>query len=325
MSPDLSSLPVVRRLEDEESGLGFLLRCAHANGLSMSQLMTLAGVRTPAWPRPVDIERLAFLASVSPQQLARALRQRQTQLGRREFEFFGHRWMSVTALRVQALQICPQCLREQGYCRAVWELAGCSICLHHGGGLLDRCPHCCRPLDWTRPAVDVCRCGHYLMLADRSQEVHPAVRTWCRWLEHQCEKPLVAAGMLPQWLAWLARAGPDGAFHILMAFGVRRDAMHCQSVSETVRVGTPAEMTQCLERAFDRIADISPDARVLPRALIALIDLPRLERLARFGVLESGRHIARQLLCRMRCDAPLALLRRPWRTAPPHKGQLELF
>lgn len=325
MLPELSSLPVVRSMDDGESGLGFLLRCAHANGLSMKQLMTLAGVRTPTWLQPADIVRLAFLVGIAPARLAQTLRQRRTQLGRREFEFAGHRWTSAAAFRTRAVQICPKCLREQGHCPAVWELAACSVCPRHQCELIDHCRHCGTLINWARPTVDVCRCGLYLVAPGPTERIPRVAADWCRWLEHQCGARSELSMLLPDRLSWLASAGPDGAFHILMALGIRQDVMHSQSTSDTVRMRTPAEMTQCVVRAFERMGGIGSDSGLLPRELVDLVDQPRLERLACFGALESARRVARQLLRRMRCESPLELLRRPWRTAPPFKGQLELF
>lgn len=325
MRAELSVLPVQCRFLDGESGLGFLLRSAHANGLTLLQLMAAADVRQLTWPERDDIDRLAHLAGVSRDPLSRLLRHRCSHHGRREFLFCGQRWQSVTALRVRALQVCPECLREQGRCRAIWELAGVPLCAVHGRVLVDRCEHCQRVLDWRRPAVDVCRCGRYLRPEMPGMGCPAGVIAWCRWLASECDPTIPQCPGLPDGLDWLERAGPDGAFQILMAFGGRRDARHWRSFSETVGTTSSVEMAECLERGLSRLRELDPDEGVMPKALIDVVDQPRLERVVRNGVHAGGRHVAYQLLRRMRCEPPLELLRRPWRTAPPRKGQLELF
>ncbi len=247
MPLELAPLPVVCEMQADESGYGFLLRSAYANGISVAKLIELAGVRRPTWPLPHELERLAQLASVLPHQLTQAMKVRQSTLGRREFTFVNHRWMSVTALRARALQVCPSCLQEHGYCRAIWELVGFSVCTRHGCHLVDRCMHCGAGIGWLRPAIDLCRCGRFYASGPPTIEGADAVIGWTNWLESQCspgqaESLVFYAGQRDWWL----QAEPDTAFHLLQAFGVRRDAVHHRSQEDTVLIPRTLEVTDDL-------------------------------------------------------------------------------
>ena len=54
-------------------------------------------------------------------------------------------------------RVCPDCLAEQAFHRAIWHLAFCRICPIHARYLVDACPDCGRPLTWA--GADLCRCG----------------------------------------------------------------------------------------------------------------------------------------------------------------------
>jgi len=56
-------------------------------------------------------------------------------------------------------KICPQCLIEQNYAKAMWEATSVCVCPSHGLVLVDRCPDCNEYLVWRRPGVSHCRCG----------------------------------------------------------------------------------------------------------------------------------------------------------------------
>lgn len=321
--PELHALPVRVRLQEDESGLGFLMRTAHANGMTLTQLMSLAGVRTPVWPTPMDVRRLAFAASTSATDLAARIRSRSSADGRREFGFVGHRWMSVSALRVKALQVCPRCLREAEYCRLSWELAGYCVCPRHGCCLTGCCSFCGLPITWSRPAVAVCRCGRYLSAGPSGEGGSGACWQASRWLA-SCIFAPDATSEAPLWPAWITGAGPDAFFQLAMALG-RSQAGACAGMPACRRDPSPNDIAALITTAHARSAEISPDSTPLSQQLVDQIDAPLIERLEKHGATATGRSLAAQLLLRMRRQTPLDLLRRPWRTSPPRRGQLELF
>ena len=57
------------------------------------------------------------------------------------------------------LQVCPECLRQDEYCRIEWDLLPFTACPFHKKVLLDKCPRCNKRLSWVRNRASVCRCG----------------------------------------------------------------------------------------------------------------------------------------------------------------------
>ena len=323
MPDELSPLPVRCDLSDDESGYGFLLRSSKANGISLDRLMELAGVRSRTWLRLKDIETLAFLTNTAPDALAYRTRQRSVSGGRRVFAFLGCEWMGVEAFRVRSLQVCPDCLKERERCPAVWELTGYCVCVRHHRLLIDRCGRCQRQLGWSRPATDICRCKHYLARTAEQAVANPLLTAWCAWLESRSvgARLLDVAGVLPTWLLPLE---PDAAFQLMMALGRRGAEGERISAADGVRAVTPTDMAACVARGL-ALAPALSDNSALQREAAELIDAARLERLVRFGVDETVRRIARQLLGRMRRPSRLNQIGQPMRNGRATRGQLELF
>lgn len=56
--------------------------------------------------------------------------------------------------------LCPVCLGDVPYCRAIWDVALVSCCPCHRTMLVDRCPQCALMVSVRRNKVCQCRCGH---------------------------------------------------------------------------------------------------------------------------------------------------------------------
>jgi hypothetical protein len=89
--------------------------------------------------------------------------------------FFGHA-IDVDHFDRTPMRVCPKCIREEGYLKAIWELTLCRVCPVHGCLLLETCPNCERALEpnWPEPGVcAACRraygeheaTGHYPVVA----------------------------------------------------------------------------------------------------------------------------------------------------------------
>lgn len=57
-------------------------------------------------------------------------------------------------------KICPQCLREESYCRKIWEFSLITACPIHQCILLDTCPGCGKQISWIRKKISVCLCAY---------------------------------------------------------------------------------------------------------------------------------------------------------------------
>ncbi len=67
--------------------------------------------------------------------------------------------LPVDCVRFGSPKVCPGCLKEDEYCRIVWDLSPFTACPSHKTILVDRCPRCNKRLSWVRNRVSVCRCG----------------------------------------------------------------------------------------------------------------------------------------------------------------------
>lgn len=155
------TLPYVDEIRDGESGHGYALRMACGNGMNgLSRVKQLLG-RTHAFAvlTSDDAPSLAQWFGASVQRLALALEQLPN--GRREHgivlagQMFGRKYF----LNRCYPRVCPNCLREFGYCRLAWEFSLVVACARHRRLLIDRCPACHGAIRWSRPGLDVCQCG----------------------------------------------------------------------------------------------------------------------------------------------------------------------
>lgn len=72
----------------------------------------------------------------------------------------GHSWINQERyVSSRALSYCPQCLRENNYLKASWEIVFTSVCNEHGCNLTYVCPSCHKPPNWFRSSVMKCQCG----------------------------------------------------------------------------------------------------------------------------------------------------------------------
>lgn len=327
MPVDLQPLPVAVEPSDEESGLGFLLRCAHANGTTLQFLANYAGVRSLRWMIPRDIEALAYLAGVSPSWLGQRVKSRRHVNGRRQYSYLGWEWGSIASLRVKQPQICPECLAESAICRTEWDVAmifGCSI---HHALLINRCPYCGMRLTWLRPAIDVCCCGRYLRREAPERQLSSEEQCWCRALSTRLrEKHLTRVAVHPsvQLPEWMLHATPDGASRLIHALGALSRPEQCLSSAQVVDIPSPSELALIVERGLLRVRVLSAQSAEVRRKLRLLIYEPGLQRLTQQGVAPEDRQCAVQLM-RLLGGEPLDPEGDRRRRGRPTKGQLELF
>jgi hypothetical protein len=61
-------------------------------------------------------------------------------------------------------KICPLCMRERPFLRAVWDLRYWVVCPIHGCEMITDCQACGKPIRWNRNQFD--RCCHDLAFSD---------------------------------------------------------------------------------------------------------------------------------------------------------------
>lgn len=83
----------------------------------------------------------------------------QGRLGSRASVMLMEQGIHVSELRMDALRICPLCIREGGRHQAAWHLKLVNWCSKHRVRLLESCQECNKPLSWNRPTLGGCSCG----------------------------------------------------------------------------------------------------------------------------------------------------------------------
>jgi len=320
MTSEIRPLPVIVLPGADESGPGYLLRVAQRNGLTLKGMLGWLGISSLQTLTPFGIRRLAYATEAPHTWLRKSL---VLWLRRERFQFaegLGHRWSSALGLRGARPQVCPDCLRERGQCRASWEMTGEFGCLQHGRLLTDSCPHCGMPLTWMRAAVDVCACGRYLTAGSPTHSLNTDHVCWLELLGARMASPEQVGLPLAETVPWLAHLSPDGAFTTVYAAGVR---VHpSERIPLTSRVNpAPSTVAEIIDRGLQRLRDEAVGERSCSESMRGLVYEQALERLSTRGETEADRDIAGELLA--------------WvRTAPRHGlsltgrrplGQLDLF
>lgn len=147
--------------------MGYLLRLATLNRYDTpSWILQLAEIKSYvqsklsfAFDSSLNLSPLVKLTGVSHDKLAALMyapvnRSRKTVGDYLVFESPVPQYM----IRLRYPKICPECLRETGYIRKLWELSPVTICPLHRCMLLDECPGCGERISWCRPQIDRCRC-----------------------------------------------------------------------------------------------------------------------------------------------------------------------
>lgn len=152
-------LPIVLAPAAGESGVGFLLRVASTNGISMHKLRQLAGMTEAETFTAKHEDRLLALVGLAGSWPSRLLPQRISGGG---VTCYGHRFRVRMMLRFRRPQFCPVCIQEARVCAAHWDLSLSVVCLRHKCFVQDLCPSCSAPVRWNRPSVEWGHCKHFL-------------------------------------------------------------------------------------------------------------------------------------------------------------------
>ena len=289
MPADLHPLPVPVAPLDGESGRSYLFRVARQNGLTLRRMLEWSGVPSIESVSRPDVGVLSYVAQCSRTWLTTRLPSTRDRNHARLARLFGFTWSSRAALRGAYPQICPQCLREYGFCREAWELTGMYGCPRHGCILVDACSRCGCRLSWDRPAFDVCRCGAFLSGSDAS--LAASQLSWLRMLDDALNRRFVhqSADELPVWLRVLS---PDGLLWCCHAFGVRRSPNERVHLPSSYRSVDRPRLIEALDRGVDRVRQYVDFQSAAPKELVNLIHDEGLERLELRGGTEADRLVA---------------------------------
>ncbi len=229
---------------DGESWPGYLLRIASANALNglrrLGAMLKLSSRQLIACEPDVILARLGHSRSV--------IESLDLTESRNVSERSG---LLERAGRALNGRVCPACLREDQvrHIRAVWDDYLVLSCFKHNCILLDHCPQCKRPIDYTRPAVDRCACG--LLFARHRTASAPA------WMKDQFYR-VMRVDAAPTSASTFCANSVDrqrAAIAIQRLINVARRARH--QVPPGARIHARARMLRTTD--FDAIAAIFDD------------------------------------------------------------------
>lgn len=288
----LRPLPVAVQPRPDECGLGFMLRAAVKNGLSLGKLNKWIDGASLFDASEAVVARRAYVLQVPPAWLACRLPRRTRQSDVATWCYLQHDWIVPAAFRTAPPQICPSCIHEAGYCRAVWRLSAYVACPRHKLVLTSQCAHCRRPLQWDRPAVDVCQCGRHVALGSEVPTATTWTMAWSLWLEHRMNEslqPNVQDTAVPGWFDILS---VDAAVCLVHLAGVlSRD----HEIVPAFRARLPKNidaMAALVDRGLARLSDVDPDDPTSLRAIAGVLYEPGLRRLVQRGLSYADRLLA---------------------------------
>ena len=155
-----------------ESLLGFVLRISETNGYETPwHMLRLAEIdQSQITTSGFPIERLASLLGKNGNSLLGIAYQSEGDFSNpRRFKILKHdlgQSMKAAPLRLKRPAFCPDCVEEDGYIDAFFDLNAAVACPRHQRTVLKCCPLCKKTLRWFRPGLLKCSCG-----ADLSEAV----------------------------------------------------------------------------------------------------------------------------------------------------------
>lgn len=146
----------------EESLSNYCLRVSEANEYRTPKMMlALAGISDRIHVGIDGIDRLGTLLDVDPAVLQEMAYVRKSGEKDGNWQRARHHYRphEVTP---RFTRVCPACVKELGYTRAVWDLRLVVSCHKHKTWLRDSCPGCGKALTWVRRGLLICSCGNRL-------------------------------------------------------------------------------------------------------------------------------------------------------------------
>lgn len=152
------AFPIRDRVIPGESGQGYVLRMATANGLrGLPFVKACLGRSRFQTLEAQDAPSVSKWFGAPEGELAQALGRLSRKTEDEEFSYAGHDIGRSYFVNRGQPRVCPRCLSQHGYCRAEWDFVLVVACPQHACLLHDQCPVCTRVLDWNRPSFLNCQ------------------------------------------------------------------------------------------------------------------------------------------------------------------------
>lgn len=287
-------LPLPISVSDDESGYGAILRAAARNGLQASKLTQLCGSKGMKTINPSQAKALAWMTNLEPDWLRDRLPIERRDEEQVVFHILSHVLSSFSFKTAFSACVCPACLRETGRCSIAWMLRSYCCCPVHQTMMVEKCGRCSRRITWDRPDTTTCACGWSLLGTVANPCTDPRILTWCAWLTSRLANQAFGRNEHDRLPFTLDALSIDGAFRVLLAFGLLEDQQ--QTADLRKRRGTD-ELAPVISRGLRRLQAFELEDQ-LGSSSWGLIHIPALESLARRSVLEADHMFASSLLAR---------------------------
>jgi hypothetical protein len=152
--------------QPDESLMGYILRLSETNYCGTPKwVLDLGGLKIhnlkEGWRKlcddGVDFTLFKQIARLSEEEVNEM---KHEFIRSSDYEQCHAQWhVPISSLRFDWPMICPDCLRENPYCRKFWDLQVVTVCPQHHSLLLDICPSCQKLITWNRKSVSRCSCG----------------------------------------------------------------------------------------------------------------------------------------------------------------------
>jgi hypothetical protein len=148
----------------DETLFAYMLRLSEANCYPDPRYLAYAaGVDRTHWNRPYPSYPAAQLAPLVglEDKIFERMGYRAVVGNSLRFKLLDHAMglRAANVLRLERSAFCVQCVREDGYVRAFWDIGSAVACPRHSCWGIDRCSTCERSLTWYRPGLLKCRCN----------------------------------------------------------------------------------------------------------------------------------------------------------------------
>lgn len=301
-----------------ESGMSLLLRAFQANGVDYQDGMRWLDLDRRRGVGDPDVTLLAWALHVDAADLRERLVVLEWRGGGRWVHLGGQRLSRWIAPTTMMAKLCPACVRETGIAEMAWMTRLAPACAKHGFSLIQRCGSCDKPIRWTRPGLQVCRCGRFFKGFGAPTSCTTPLHTWLAWVDGVLRGEVAAAqaasARLPPLLSGLSL---DGAYRLIEAFGLLESAS--TSVRELRHGAAPLDAVGAmLARGLARLAVFAgPDD--VSRLPFEVVHLPVLQELADTPASDADGQRAAWLLDIHRAGRPAGIRRvgaRPRRQLP---------
>lgn len=253
------SLPVRDAIWPDESGNGYALRMVGRNSLRYSELAELVSSIGHCYIANSAAPFVAYLFGAQAYMVRRAIPELFVAKGKRQISFMGQVLMRTYLVRHTRPQLCPVCMQEKGYAKALWDLSLATACTVHDVQLIDRCPSCARPVSWRRPSLFFCRCG-VAFTENMTHQASPLEVWFNQCLEHKLISGIEPSKRDEAGCGFISSLGLDILMRLVRSLGLYCVLSNGKAMpGKVTRILSTNEMRRVVELGVARCLSLNSD------------------------------------------------------------------